>query len=570
MADAGSHERIVLVPLIRPLSRRVTRGLSILTLVAWIVSMGVLVNRAYLQASSNLAVDLARYGAAAEWRGVYYRGEKVGFTVSQTVPTDQGFELQEDGRLQMSLLGATTAATLQTKAQVDRNFALRSFEFSLDPGTGPVAVNGRVDGRRLSLVIKTSSGTQTEERELNDVPVLSLNLPRRLASQGLKAGSRQEWMVFDPATLRNQPVVIEIGKREMVNEYAGAPIRVGGREVLRTASRSIPAFRVDMRFAGLRTSSWVTDTGEVVREESPTGFLSVRESPEAARRMAIGGRIQGDLLEAAAVIPVWSTPRPRLDDPRDVRRLKLQLAGIDLANADLQGAGQSVQADVVEIVDARSLRATAADADLRHYLEPEPLIESNDPAIRAEARAALEGVTGTRAQAERLTRRVNAMLDKKPTVSLPSAREVLRTKVGDCNEHTALYVAMARASGIPARIAVGLVYTRGAFYYHAWPEVFVDHTGARGVWLPVDPTFNQFPADATHVRLARGGLDRQAAIIPLIGNLKMTILDVDLAPNARSVLVGRQPTDMAPLAVPIPRRSASGCCSCWSSPSRLR
>ena len=29
-------------------------------------------------------------------------------------------------------------------------------------------------------------------------------------------------------------------------------------------------------------------------------------------------------------------------------------------------------------------------------------------------------------------------------------------------------------SGIPARIAVGLVYIHGAFYYHAWPEVYLD------------------------------------------------------------------------------------------------
>ena len=86
----------------------------------------------------------------------------------------------------------------------------------------------------------------------------------------------------------------------------------------------------------------------------------------------------------------------------------------------------------------------------------------------------MRGVDRRAPRAERLTRYVNALLDKKPTVSLPSAREVLRTKVGDCNEHTALYVAMARAIGIPARIAVGLVFVHGAFYYHAWPEVYID------------------------------------------------------------------------------------------------
>src|ERR1700682_4936092 len=97
--------------LLRPLSRAVTRPLSFLVLVAWAAVMAVLVNRSYLQASSaNLATDLARYGSSALWRGVYSRGEKMGFTVSQTVPEDDGFGLAEDGRLQMSLLGATTPA----------------------------------------------------------------------------------------------------------------------------------------------------------------------------------------------------------------------------------------------------------------------------------------------------------------------------------------------------------------------------------------------------------------------------------------------------------------------------
>ena len=137
---------------------------------------------------------------------------------------------------------------------------------------------------------------------------------------------------------------------------------------------------------------------------------------------------------------------------------------------------------------------------------------------------AVQGAAGNRDRAERLTRYVNSIIEKKLTVSLPSAREVLRTRVGDCNEHTVLYVAMARAAGLPARIAVGLVYVRGAFYYHAWPEVYIEEGAGRGLWLPVDPTLNEFPADATHVRLARGGLEKQTAILPLIGRLKLEVL----------------------------------------------
>ena len=147
-------------------------------------------------------------------------------------------------------------------------------------------------------------------------------------------------------------------------------------------------------------------------------------------------------------------------------------------------------------------------------------------------------------------RGVNGLLDKTPTISVPSAREVLRTRVGDCNEHTALYVALARAVGIPTRINVGLAWVLGAFYYHAWPEVYLEEPDGRGLWLPVDPTFNQFPADATHVRLLRGGLDRQAAILPLIGKVKLAVLDVELSPDAVVRTAMPPPPAARPLIVP--------------------
>jgi hypothetical protein len=90
--------------------------------------------------------------------------------------------------------------------------------------------------------------------------------------------------------------------------------------------------------------------------------------------------------------------------------------------------------------------------------------------------------------------------------------------------------------------------------------VYVDEGGGRGLWLPVDPTLNEFPADATHVRLARGGLDKQTVVLPLIGRLKITVLDLELAPNSRPILAGAAPADLGSLAIPIPQRKS--CCAC--------
>ena len=539
--------------LVAALPRRLTRPLSYLAVLAWVGCMAVLVQRTYLQASPvNLAADLARYGTEAEWRGVYYRGEKVGFTVGQVVPIDDGYELQEDGRLQMSLLGATTPAVLRTTARVDRSFALTSFDFSLDPGTGPLQLSGTVDGLTLRITIRSAGSERTETRTLKEPPALMLNLARRLAAAGLSAGATHQLMVFDPATLSNQPITV----------------RVHQREVVLTGGRPLPAFKVDLAYAGLTTTAWITDTGAIVREESPLGLMSVRETPEQAQQLAVSARVRQDMLQAAAIVPTLRVP---VTEPTDVVRLRLEMSGADLSRFELDGLTQRFDGRLLEVTDPRAIVASAADADRARYLAPESFIESDDPEIVETARRIAGSAPDPRTKAERLVREVNAMLDKKPTVSLPSAKEVLRTKVGDCNEHTALYVALARAAGLPARINVGLAMVRGAFYYHAWPEVYIDAPGGRGYWLPVDPTFNQFPADATHLRLLRGGLDKQTAVLPLIGQLKLTVLEAEMAPNTSPVIVGREAPDAGtegaalPLAMTLPTRQD---CGCWTSPCR--
>jgi transglutaminase-like putative cysteine protease len=135
------------------------------------------------------------------------------------------------------------------------------------------------------------------------------------------------------------------------------------------------------------------------------------------------------------------------------------------------------------------------------------------------AREIAAGSTAPGEVARRLNDWVYASLGKEITPSIPSAVQVLETREGDCNEHTVLYLALARALGLPARTAVGVVHLSGRFFYHAWPEVWLDE------WVAVDPTFGQFPADPSHVRFLVGGLARQVELIRLIGRLELDILE---------------------------------------------
>jgi transglutaminase-like putative cysteine protease len=120
-------------------------------------------------------------------------------------------------------------------------------------------------------------------------------------------------------------------------------------------------------------------------------------------------------------------------------------------------------------------------------------------------------------QVRRINEWVYRNVRKQPVVSIPSALEVLRQRAGDCNEHATLFTALVRSAGIPARLQGGIIYQEGKFFYHAWAQVFL------GAWISVDPTLNQIPADATHIRLVEGDLDRQLDLVKVIGRLKVEV-----------------------------------------------
>ena len=82
---------------------------------------------------------------------------------------------------------------------------------------------------------------------------------------------------------------------------------------------------------------------------------------------------------------------------------------------------------------------------------------------------------------------VRATLTPSGGRSFDVASQVATHKAGDCSEHAVLLAALARAQGLPARVAIGTLIARidgelGAFG-HAWAEIYRD-----GAWKLVDAT----------------------------------------------------------------------------------
>ncbi len=169
-------------------------------------------------------------------------------------------------------------------------------------------------------------------------------------------------------------------------------------------------------------------------------------------------------------------------------------------------------------------RPVPPTAQLKEFLEATPEIDADDPTISKLAREVVGNSQGIFAASTKLVHFVNKRLEKVYGQSRDRASEVLRFGKGDCTEHALLFVAMARAAGIPARGVHGLVYAEyddrvPALYWHAWAEV-----RAGDDWIAVDPTFDQPVADATHITLGRG---TQVDSVGLLGALAV----VDAKPN---------------------------------------
>lgn len=86
------------------------------------------------------------------------------------------------------------------------------------------------------------------------------------------------------------------------------------------------------------------------------------------------------------------------------------------------------------------------------------------------------------------------------------AVSALKTREGDCDEFSDLFITLCRACRIPARRVVGvIVKNTNSFENHAWAEIYIPKTG----WVPFDPALNLFAAISSR-HIARCKMGKQS------------------------------------------------------------
>jgi len=470
------------------------------------------------------------------WEVCYIKKARVGYTHTAE------YRVVRDGRPLVRIESLNELRMLRQDTPIEMKIQLTSLEtpdgkvleFTSRAGqeAASMVTEGRVADDKLELKVTTTGKTMTSSIPWSPEYGAFFATEQSLRRQPMKPGERR--------TVGGLvPFANEVSATELVaRDYGPVELPHGVRELLRIDGVT--------KLGGqpLATTTWCDRAGEVWK--SHADMLDM-ESCRTTKEVALGESAPAkvDLIGKMAV-PV---DRP-LGQPHETKRVRyrVRLNGGDPSSVFAVGPTQqvrSIDAHTAEITvwairpgqpgnSAATTRAPPAgwsrmvpESPTAGDREPNNFIQSDNPKIIAAARKAAGAQTDPWQVAVALERAARGLITKPDySQAFASAAEVIESGTGDCTEHAVLLAALARARGIPARVAMGLIYSDQKFLYHMWSEVFID-----GRWIPLDATLARGGTDAAYLKLADTNLQGASAFSSLLpvaqvaGRLKIEILD---------------------------------------------
>jgi hypothetical protein len=462
-----------------------------------------------------------------DWEILFLTGARVGY--SRTTFSRQehhgGQLLRIDGESRMTLLrqGTPIAARIYSSSLHTRDGELVECAHSVDQDTSTLLrCEARVDGRRLLMKLVVAGKEQLTSCPWEKSYGGYHALYQTLRAAPMKPGEKRAFYAL--AAEANAVVA----NRLEAKQWETVDLLDGRRELLRIDTV------MDVPPKMLPGVVWVDRAGEVWKTSPGAGMESFRSTKSAALDDA--QPVEVDVMDSLKVAVAKPIQRPQ--QTKRVR-YRVRLANGDPAAVFVSGAGQMVESVDAHTADVTVYALRAGDRWGNPKAKDDPpgdadrqansWVQSDAPEIVAAAKQAAGDLRDPWQTALALERYTKArMPHANYTRAFDTALEALRSGAGDCSEHAVLLTALARARGIPARAAIGLVYQNGTFLYHMWVELFVD-----GRWIPVDAMFAQGGISAAYLKLGHTSLQGAGALASLLpitqvaGQLSIEVLDVE-------------------------------------------
>jgi transglutaminase-like putative cysteine protease len=220
-------------------------------------------------------------------------------------------------------------------------------------------------------------------------------------------------------------------------------------------------------------------------------------------------------------------PEPKSQDAEETSENRM--AYWQLNGTPKKGDGQTFRIsftmsayETITHIDSSMVQMYQTDtAEYERYTKPEKYIESNDPKVMQLA----EEIAGEETNPYLITKMffdyiIDTYKYSKLGQGLNGAKYLLENGIGECGDYSALFIALSRAKGIPARPVVGYWAISGTDQTHVWAEFFLEGIG----WIPVDATVAQLSAIKHNIAMRDyyfGNMDNQRIILSKGFNIKL-------------------------------------------------
>ena len=494
----------------------------------WVLPIVLVVGGCGGSGADSGAPDASAAEDRTTWDTCWIGGKKIGYVKTTVMHENRNgqeiVKIESLNRLAVQRFGQPTKMSIVLLSRQTTDGRLIDFQSRITAGSLPATTEGRVEDGKLIIDVLTQGKIKTTSILWSKNYVGPFGLEQMLLGNPMKPGQRRSIRML-------MPVVNQVATMNLVaRDYEPVELRSGTYRLLRIDTEMVLPGAQPMLGA-----IWTDRGGDILKTFSQAMHLEIFRSTKAE---ALDKTDLGLLdLGADMKIPVDRPLKPEEIDRQS--RYKIKLDGGDPAAMLVESASQAVRSLGPETAEVtvyalrpgdRSGNAKApTDRPGRADVLPNNMIQSDDPKIVAMAEEAAGDLKEPWQVAVALEKYVKKHITEKDfTTAFATAAEVAQSRQGDCTEHAVLLIALARARGIPARGAMGLIYLPEdqAFFYHMWTEVYVDNR-----WIPLDATIGRGGTGAGRLKLAHSNLKGASAyssflpVAQVMGRMKIEVLD---------------------------------------------
>jgi len=283
---------------------------------------------------------------------------------------------------------------------------------------------------------------------------------------------------------------------------------------------------------------WLDDKLQAAREQFEFPGLGLVTQYTCAKELALLEKVNPALLPdlgLSVMIPLKTT----IVRPHDTKAITYKVTlKDDIAPPFLEDERQEIRAKSGKTFElhVKAIREPGKKDDApspgKEYTDASTFIDSGDAAIRAIAAKAGGAEKDVYKKALLLESWVHDNMRFSASTGFPPASRIARDLQGDCRQHSMLLAALLRASDVPSRTALGLVYFREEgrspqLAFHMWVEAYIG-----GKWLSLDAVSGKGGVAAGHLKMAQAswaGTETLAPLLPIaqaLGKLEVEIVEV--------------------------------------------